>query len=116
VSLRAVPRNVRVHIYLFWTGIVLAGVGVLGFLLSFWQVGSSAAATVDVHSEIPVLAYASIAAWVIGLGTMWHSRRKLDAAVAEKTRQDREQMFVTFDGPPGPDDDGTTAASAGREP
>lgn len=116
MSLRAVPRNVRVHIYLYWSGIVLAGAGVLGFLLSFWQVGSSSAATVDVHSEIPVLAYASIAAWVIGLGAMWYSRRKLDAAVAEKMRQDRESMFVTFNDPSGSDDEGTTAASAGREP
>ncbi len=116
MSIRALPRNVRIHLYLFWTGMVLAGAGVLGFVLSFWEVGSSSAASVDVHSETPVLAYASIAAWVIGLGVMWYSRRKLDAAAAEKMRQDRESMFVTFDDPPGPDDEGATTAPAGREP
>jgi hypothetical protein len=63
-----------------------------------------------------VLAYASIAAWAVGIGMMWYSRRKLGAAVAEKMRQDQESAFVTFDSQPSPDDEDATDASAGREP
>lgn len=94
MSLKVLPPHVRAHLYLFWAGMVLAGLGVLGFFLSFWQVGSALAATVDVHEEVPIFAYASIAAWVVGLGIMWYSRRQVDRAVTAKLKADREAMIV----------------------
>lgn len=94
MSLRSVPAHVRTHIYLFWVGLGTSGLGIVGFFLSFWQVGSPAQAAVDVHREVPVLAYASIFAWLAGLIIMWYSRRRLDAAVAAKLASDREAMFV----------------------
>jgi hypothetical protein len=96
VSLKVLPPHVRAHLYLFWAGMALAGLGVLGFFISFWQVGSASAATVDVHYDVPVFAYASIAAWVLGLGIMWYSRRQVDRAVAAKLKADREAMYVEF--------------------
>lgn len=94
MSLKSLPAHVRAHLYLFWAGMTVAGIGVVGFFLSFWQVGSAMAASVDVHEDIPVFAYASIAAWVLGLGIMWYSRRQVDRAVAAKLKADRESMFV----------------------
>ena len=96
MSLKLLPPHVRAHLYLFWLGMALAGLGVLGFFISFWQVGSASAATVDVHYDVPVFAYASIAAWVMGLGIMWYSRRRVDSAVAAKLKADREAMYVEF--------------------
>ena len=87
MSLKVVPVRVRVHLYLFYAGMVLAGLGVLGFILSFGQVGSSAQAMIDVHEDIPVVAYAAIFAWAIGLALMWYGRKTVDAAVREKVRE-----------------------------
>jgi hypothetical protein len=71
-----------------------AGLGVVGFFLSFWEVGSPAQAAIDVHEQVPVLAYASIFAWVVGLALMWYCRRKLDSAVNARLAEGREAMFV----------------------
>ena len=90
MSLKVVPVRVRVHLYLFYAGMVLAGLGVLGFILSFGQVGSSAQAMIDVHEDIPVVAYAAIFAWAIGLALMWYGRKTVDAAVREKVRENEE--------------------------
>lgn len=90
MSIKSVPMHVRAHLYLFWAGMALAGAGVLGFFVSFWRVGSAAQASIDVHTEVPVIAYASIFAWVVGLAIMWYSRRTLDIAVAKRTREVRE--------------------------
>lgn len=79
-----VPARVRAYVYAYRTGMVLGGLGILGFVLSFWEVGSKAAAAVDVHEEVPVLAYASIAVWAVGLVVMWFSRRRLTAAASVK--------------------------------
>ena len=92
MSLKVVPLRVRVHLYLFYAGMVLAGLGVLGFILSFGQVGSSAQAMIDVHEDIPVVAYAAIFAWAIGLVLMWYGRKTVDAAVREKTRENQEAL------------------------
>lgn len=97
MSLKHVPPRVRAHLYLFWVGAVGAALGILGFFLSFGEVGSPAQASIDVHYDIPVLAYASIAAWLVGLVFMWYSRRQLNAAVARKLAEDREAMFVELD-------------------
>jgi hypothetical protein len=85
-------------VYLFWVGMVVAGAGVLGFFLSFWQVGSATQAAIDVHTEVPVLAYASIFAWVGGLIVMWYSRRTLDAAVRARLEENRAAMIVDLGG------------------
>lgn len=103
MSLKHLPAHVRAHLYLFWVGAVAAALGILGFFLSFNQVGSPAQASIDVHTDIPTFAYASIAAWLVGIMFMWYSRRRLNAAVAKKQQQDREAMLVdvTVDAPYG---------------
>jgi len=93
VSLKVLPPRVRAHVYLFWAGAVAAGSGIVGFFLSFGRVGSPAQATIDVHSDIPVFAYASIAAWAVGLALMWYCRRQLNAAVAKRQRE-KHATFV----------------------
>jgi hypothetical protein len=115
VSLRHVPIGVRAYLYLFWAGMAVGGVGVVGFFLSFWRVGSSAAAMTDVHYDTPVGAYASIAAWVLGLVAMWFSRRKLDAAVAAKLEADRAGLYVDFPDTVSGDDAVSTDAPEGRD-
>ncbi len=95
MSLKILPARVRAHLYLFWVGMALAGAGVVGFFLSFWRVASATQAAIDVHTDIPVVAYASIGAWLIGLVIMWYSRRTLNAAVAERNRQTRESLAHT---------------------
>jgi len=92
VSLKILPVRVRAHLYLFWVGMALAGAGVVGFFLSFGRIASATQAIIDVHTDVPVIAYASIGAWVIGLVIMWYSRRTLDAAVADRRRQTREPL------------------------
>ena len=110
MSLKILPPHVRAHLYLFWVGMALSAAGIVGFFASFWQVGSSRAAALDVHTDVPVIAYASILAWVIGLAIMWYSRRKVDAAVAAKLKENREAAFVDL----GELTD-DTSASDGRE-
>lgn len=90
MSLKVLPPRVRAFVYLFWAGMAVAGAGVVGFFLSFWQVAGARQAAIDVHTDIPVFAYASIFAWVAGLLIMWYSKRRLDAALAEKLKQDNE--------------------------
>lgn len=92
MSLKVLPKRVRVHLYLFYAGMVLAGLGVIGFILSYNQVASSAQAMIDVHNDIPVVAYAAIFAWAIGLGLMWYGRRTVDAAVRDRTRENQEAL------------------------
>lgn len=94
MSLKVVPLHVRMHLYLYWAGMVIAGLGVVGFFLSYWQVGSPAQAAIDVHRQVPVLAYASILAWVAGLAFMWYSRRRVDSAVAARLRENRDGAIV----------------------
>ncbi|MDY0340603.1 MAG: hypothetical protein RBS17_05275 [Coriobacteriia bacterium] len=115
MSIRDVPPAVRIQLYLFWAGMVIAGIGVVGFMLSFWEVGSSAAAVIDVHDETPVLAYASIAAWIAGLGTMWWSRRRLEAAVAEKYAGDQAGLYVDLGAIGSDESEVSTAAPDGRD-
>ena len=115
MSIRNVPTAVRIQLYLFWAGMVIAGLGVMGFFLSFWEVGSSAAAVVDVHDDIPILAYASIVAWIVGLAAMWWSRRRLDAAVAAKLAEDQAGLYVDVAANVCGEREVQTAASDGRD-
>lgn len=125
MSLRQVPLHVRVHLYLFWAGAVAAALGIVGFFLSFNEVGSPAQAVYDVQYDVPELAYASIAAWVIGLLLMWYSRRRLNAAVAKRQAETRSAMLVDVDAfttpnaeapAPSADTDNAVDAPDGREP
>lgn len=87
MNLKNVPPHVRRYMYITWMGMAVSALGVLGFILSFWQVGSPAQATVDVHTDTPWGAYISIFAWVIGLAVAWYGRRRLDAAVRERKKE-----------------------------
>lgn len=111
MNLRDVPPRVRAHIYLFYAGMAIAGLGLAGFVLSFGQVGSSSQALIDVHDDTPVVAYASIFAWVIGLGTMWYSRRTLDSAVREKMRENRMEALADSNSGPGEASGGDTTGA-----
>jgi hypothetical protein len=91
VSLKQVPAHVRAHLYLGWFGMALAAVGIVTFIASFGAVGSASAAAIDVHTEVPWVAYAGIAAWVIGLGIAWYSRRRLRAALRARMREVAEK-------------------------
>lgn len=106
MSLRVLPSSVRNHLYLFWLGAISAGLGIVGFFLAYGEVGSPKQATIDVHYDIPVLAYSAIAAWLVGLLLMWYSRRRLNAAVAAKLAENREAIYV---------DAGLEEASAGGD-
>lgn len=127
MSVRLLPRHVRMHVYLFWAGMAVAGLGVLGFFLSFGQVASRAQATVDVHEDIPLVAYGSIAGWAVGLAFMWYGRRAVDAAVRQRVRERREEMIAALEAPERPaegarpgealgDTLGEALASAGGQP
>ena len=105
MSLSDAPPRIRRFIYLYYAGIAIGALGLVGFVVSFGQVGSAAQAAIDVHEDVPVLAYASIAAWLVGLGTMWFAKRTLDAAVREKMSQNRIAALVGED-QPGPAGEG----------
>jgi hypothetical protein len=110
-----------VHLYLYWVGMVIAGLGVVGFFLSYWQVGSPAQAAIDVHDRVPVLAYASIFAWVAGLAFMWYGRRRVDAALKARLQQNRDAAIADLgateaaDPASDPSANTTTDAPEGRD-
>ncbi|MDI6901682.1 MAG: hypothetical protein QMC79_08335 [Anaerosomatales bacterium] len=91
MSLREVPAHVRANLYLGWFGMALAAAGIVTFIASFGAVGSASAAAVDVHTDVPWVAYAGIAAWVVGLGIAWFSRRRLRAALRARMREVAEK-------------------------
>jgi len=124
VSLAILPARVRTYLYVFWAGTAVAGLGVVGFVLSFWQVGSADQATIDVHYAVPVLAYASILAWITGLALMWYGRRRVDAAVAARLKENRAAAIaglgLAVEGAAGAEstavtDESTTAAPDRRD-
>jgi len=97
VSLKDVPASVRTHMYIAWAGMVLGAAGILGFILSFNQVGSPAAAVVDVHRDIPWFAYISIFMWVGGMLLAWYGRRQLNVAVRKRTEELAAAAIVELD-------------------
>lgn len=98
MSMHDVPKRVRNHLYLYRGSMVLGGLGVLGFLLSYGQVGSPAVADADLSAPFPVLAYVSIGVWVLGIALMFYSRRvlhrEIEAKKAENQRVALEKMRV----------------------
>ncbi|TDB37888.1 MAG: hypothetical protein D9V44_07520 [Actinobacteria bacterium] len=97
MNLKSVPPRVRGYMYIAWTGMALGALGVLGFVLSFWQVGSVAVAEADLAAATPWFAYISIFVWLLGLGVAWYGRRKLDAAVRERKRELADAARVELD-------------------
>ena len=117
MSLKVVPARVRLHLYLHWAGMVAAGLGVVGFFLSYKQVGSAAQAAIDVHRQVPVFAYASIFIWVAGLALMWYTRRRIDSAVKARLAENCDALLIDdCDEPPAePGTDLTVNAPIGRD-
>jgi len=97
VSIKDVPARVRAHMYLTWAGMALGAVGILGFILSFNQVGSPAQAVVDVHRDIPWVAYISIFMWAGGMLLAWYGRKQLNAAVRKRTQELADAASVELD-------------------
>jgi hypothetical protein len=75
------------YLYVTWTGMALGAAGILGFILSYDSVGSPAQAAVNVHRDIPWVAYVSIFAWAGGLLLAWWGRRRLNAAVGRRKQE-----------------------------
>lgn len=88
--MRDVPRRVRNHLYLYRGSMVLGGLGLVGFLLSYGQVGSPAVAEADLAAPFPVLAYASIGLWVVGIALMFYSRRVLQSAIQARAAENQQ--------------------------
>jgi hypothetical protein len=113
VSLKDVPARVRAYLYEYWAGLIVAGLGVLGFVASFFQVGSAPQAGIDVHTDIPVFAYLAIAAWLVGIVLMWHGRRRLVAAMDARSAEKKSALFVGV--PRAPEIAGDAGAAAADE-
>lgn len=64
-------------------GLALSAAGILGFLLSYNAVGAPALAAADYH-PIPPVAWASIVAWVAGIGIALGARWYAVAAAARR--------------------------------
>ncbi len=97
MSLKNVPPRVRAYMYITWLGMGLGGLGLLGFVLSFAQVGSRAVAEADLAAATPWGAYISIFTWVAGLAIAWYGRRRLDAAVRERKKELADAARVELD-------------------
>ncbi len=91
MNLKQLPAHVRANLYLGWFGMALAAAGIVTFIASFGAVGSASAAAIDLNADVPWVAYAGIAAWVIGLGVAWYSRRRLRAALRARSREVTEK-------------------------
>lgn len=100
MSLKDLPARVRTYLYEYWAGLIVAGLGVLGFVASFFQVGSAAQAAVDVHTDIPVFAYLAIGAWLVGIVLMWHGRRRLIAAMDARSAEKKSALSVGIERTP----------------
>jgi hypothetical protein len=97
VNLKNVPTSVRVHLYITWAGMALGALGIIGFILSYGQVGSPAQAAADLQNKIPWFAYISIFAWVGGLLLAWYGRMRLNAAVRKRTQELDDAAKVELD-------------------
>lgn len=61
-----VPQAARTSMLLLRAGLAVAALGIIGFFLSYGQVGAPALASADFH-PMPPLAWASIVAWAAGM-------------------------------------------------
>lgn len=97
MSIKDVPVRVRTYMYMTWAGMGIGALGIIGFILSFSQVGSPAVAEADLSAAIPWGAYAAILAWVIGISLAWFGRRRLNAAVRERKKELAAAAMVELD-------------------
>ena len=97
MNLSGVPGHVRRSLYITWTGMGLGALGLIGFILSFWQVGSPAVAAADLNAATPWGAWISIFVWVTGLAVAWSGRRQLNAAVRERKQELADAARVELD-------------------
>lgn len=88
------PRVARTAMFVLRGGLALSAAGIVGFLLSYRQVAAPALAAADVH-PMPPLAWASIVAWVAGIGIALGARWYAAAAAAARA----ERMAADEAGP-----------------
>ncbi len=67
------PPEVRWALWALRAGLAVALVGIVGFLLSFGQVGAPSLASADYH-PMPTVALASVVAWFVGVGVATGAR------------------------------------------
>ncbi|MHB1342206.1 MAG: hypothetical protein ACYCX5_10680 [Coriobacteriia bacterium] len=87
MSLKELPAHVRTHVIINWVGVALAGLGILGFILSFNDVAGPARWAENVHTDIPWIAYISIFMWAGGLGLAWYGRTRVKTAVRKRQEE-----------------------------
>ncbi|MCE5202922.1 MAG: hypothetical protein ABFC80_01930 [Coriobacteriales bacterium] len=97
MSFRALPKNVQVHLVLWWAGMIVAGLGVLGFILSFNEVAGPSRWATDVSTDIPWFAYISIFMWAGGGLLAWYSRHRVNAAVRKRKAELADAARVDVD-------------------
>jgi hypothetical protein len=85
------------NMYIAWAGMVLGAAGILGFILSFNQVGSPAVALSEGQRVVPWFAYISIFMWVGGMLLAWYGRRQLNVAVRKRTEELAAAAVVELD-------------------
>lgn len=97
MSFRELPRHVRVHMIIGWTGMVLAGLGILGFIFSFNDVAGPSRWANDVNTDIPWFAYISIFMWAVGIFLAWYGRHRINIAVRKRQAELAAAATVDLD-------------------
>jgi len=87
----------RVSIYLVWAGLVVAALGILGFILSFDQVAGRTQVA-NGHRVFPWLAYISIFMWAGGSIIAWGSRTHINRTLRSRQRAVRESISIDIEG------------------
>ncbi|MDZ4654973.1 MAG: hypothetical protein U1F44_03770 [Coriobacteriia bacterium] len=97
MSLKDLPPHVRGNVYLGWVGMVLAGLGIVGFFLSFSSIAGPEQIASDGAAVFPWFAYVSIFAWAVGLILAWFGRRNIRDAVRKRKQEMQEAAHVDLD-------------------
>lgn len=97
-GLRELPRHLRASIYLVGVGLLVAGLGILGFIVSFDQVITRVRTAATGAGAFPWLTYVSVAAWAAGSLLVWSSRKHIDRALRERQRAARESIRIDPEG------------------
>lgn len=97
MSFSELPRHVRVHMIISWVGMVFAGLGILGFILSFNDVAGPARWANDVNTDIPWFAYGCIFAWAGGIFLAWYGRHRITIAVRKRQAELASAASVELD-------------------
>jgi len=97
VSLKELPVHVRNNVYLSWVGMALAGLGIVGFILSFGSIAGPEQIASDGQAVFPWIAYISILAWAVGLVVSWIGRRNIRTAVRERKQEMQQAARIDLD-------------------